>query len=148
MPAGWSRTRRMEPASTGAVELEARSRRTTVCSGAPVQVAAEDARVTSGGALGHESTRLSRRAGGLGLPRSRKVDEEGSTSVPSGTIKWFNAEKGYGFIAQPDGGADVFVHHSAIQMNGYRTLEEGQQVEFELKEGPKGLQAVDVRPIS
>jgi CspA family cold shock protein len=55
-----------------------------------------------------------------------------------------NSEKGYGFIAQPDG-EDVFVHHSAIQMNGYRSLEEGQSVEFELKEGPKGLQAVEVR---
>jgi CspA family cold shock protein len=65
--------------------------------------------------------------------------------VPSGTVKWFNSEKGYGFIAQPDGD-DVFVHHSAIQMNGYRTLEEGQAVDFELKDGPKGLQAVEVRP--
>jgi cold shock protein len=71
---------------------------------------------------------------------------EGSSEVPSGTVKWFNSEKGYGFIAQPDGGDDVFVHHSAIQMNGYRTLDEGQAVEFELKEGPKGLQAVEVRP--
>jgi CspA family cold shock protein len=67
--------------------------------------------------------------------------------VPSGTVKWFNAEKGYGFIAQADG-EDVFVHHSAIQMNGYRTLEEGQAVEFEVKEGPKGLQAVDVRAVT
>jgi CspA family cold shock protein len=68
-------------------------------------------------------------------------------SVPSGTVKWFNSEKGYGFIAQPDGGDDVFVHHSAIQMNGYRSLEEGQSVEFELAEGPKGLQAQNVRPL-
>ena len=66
--------------------------------------------------------------------------------MPSGTVKWFNSEKGYGFIAQPEGGDDVFVHHSAIQMNGYRTLEEGQAVEFELQEGPKGLQAVEVKP--
>jgi CspA family cold shock protein len=66
--------------------------------------------------------------------------------VPSGTVKWFNSEKGYGFIAQPDGGDDVFVHHSAIQMNGYRSLDEGQAVEFELREGPKGLQAVEVKP--
>jgi CspA family cold shock protein len=73
------------------------------------------------------------------------VEKEGGT-LPSGTVKWFNAEKGYGFIAQPDGGEDVFVHHSAIQMNGYRTLEEGQPVEFELKQGPKGLQAVEVKP--
>jgi len=66
--------------------------------------------------------------------------------VATGTVKWFNAEKGYGFISQ-EGGADVFVHHSAIQMNGYRTLEEGQQVEFEIQEGQKGLQAANVRPI-
>jgi CspA family cold shock protein len=66
--------------------------------------------------------------------------------VATGTVKWFNAEKGYGFISQ-EGGADVFVHHSAIQMNGYRTLEEGQQVEFEIQEGQKGLQAANVRPV-
>ncbi|HXZ82467.1 MAG TPA: cold-shock protein [Acidimicrobiales bacterium] len=66
--------------------------------------------------------------------------------MATGTVKWFNAEKGYGFISQ-EGGADVFVHHSAIQMNGYRTLEEGQQVEFEIQEGQKGLQAANVRPI-
>ena len=64
--------------------------------------------------------------------------------MASGTVKWFNAEKGFGFISQPDGGADVFVHHTAIQMNGFRSLEEGQAVEFDLQEGPKGLQAVDV----
>jgi CspA family cold shock protein len=61
-------------------------------------------------------------------------------------VKWFNAEKGYGFISQAEG-ADVFVHFSAIQMNGYRALEEGQQVEFEVNEGPKGLQAASVRPV-
>jgi CspA family cold shock protein len=61
-------------------------------------------------------------------------------------VKWFNAEKGYGFISQSEG-ADVFVHFSAIQMNGYRALEEGQQVEFEVNEGPKGLQAASVRPV-
>jgi CspA family cold shock protein len=61
-------------------------------------------------------------------------------------VKWFNAEKGYGFISQTEG-ADVFVHFSAIQMNGYRALEEGQQVEFEVNEGPKGLQAASVRPV-
>ncbi|MGH9208083.1 MAG: cold-shock protein [Acidimicrobiales bacterium] len=65
--------------------------------------------------------------------------------MATGTVKWFNAEKGYGFISQADG-ADVFVHYSAIEMNGYRSLEEGQQVEFEVKEGDKGLQAVSVRP--
>jgi CspA family cold shock protein len=65
--------------------------------------------------------------------------------VATGTVKWFNAEKGYGFISQAEG-TDVFVHHSAIQMNGYRTLEEGQAVEFDVQEGPKGLQAANVRP--
>jgi CspA family cold shock protein len=59
-------------------------------------------------------------------------------------VKWFNADKGYGFIA-PESGEDVFVHYSAIQMNGYRVLEEGQQVEFEVAQGPKGLQAANVR---
>ena len=72
---------------------------------------------------------------------------KGNATVASGTVKWFNAEKGFGFISQPDGGADVFVHHTAIQMNGFRSLEEGQAVEFELQEGPKGLQAADVRPV-
>jgi cold shock protein len=66
--------------------------------------------------------------------------------VATGTVKWFNSEKGYGFISQPDGGADVFVHHTAIQMSGYRVLEEGQPVEFDVEEGPKGLMAKDVRP--
>lgn len=66
--------------------------------------------------------------------------------MASGTVKWFNAEKGYGFISQPDGEADVFVHHSAIRMDGYRVLEEGQNVEFEVEEGPKGLMAKEVRP--
>jgi CspA family cold shock protein len=65
--------------------------------------------------------------------------------VATGTVKWFNAEKGYGFISQ-SGAPDVFVHHTAIQMNGYRSLEEGQQVEFEVVQGQKGLQATNVRP--
>jgi CspA family cold shock protein len=60
-----------------------------------------------------------------------------------GTVKWFNAAKGYGFIGRDDG-EDVFVHFSAIQMDGYRRLEEGQQVEFTVEQGPKGLQAASV----
>ncbi len=64
-----------------------------------------------------------------------------------GAVKWFNAEKGYGFIAQDDGGADVFVHYSAIDVQGYRTLEEGQRVEFEITQGQKGPQAEHVRPL-
>jgi CspA family cold shock protein len=65
--------------------------------------------------------------------------------VASGTVKWFNSEKGFGFISQADGD-DVFVHHTAIQMTGYRALSEGQAVEFEVEQGPKGLMAKDVRP--
>ncbi|HEY4691072.1 MAG TPA: cold-shock protein [Anaerolineae bacterium] len=60
-----------------------------------------------------------------------------------GTVKWFNSTKGYGFIAR-EGEEDVFVHYSAIQMEGYRTLNEGQRVEFSLERGPKGLQASNV----
>ena len=63
--------------------------------------------------------------------------------MAQGTVKWFNADKGYGFIAV-DGGRDVFVHFSAIQMDGYKTLNEGQMVEFEVKQGPKGYQAENV----
>ncbi|UVJ40399.1 cold-shock protein [Arthrobacter sp. CJ23] len=62
-----------------------------------------------------------------------------------GTVKWFNAEKGYGFITVDESGDDVFVHWSAIQMEGYRVLEEGQRVEFELGEGQKGPQAEGVQ---
>ena len=66
--------------------------------------------------------------------------------MATGTVKWFNNTKGYGFIAPDDGGEDVFVHHSAIKMEGYRKLVEGQKVEFEVTTGPKGLQAQNVRP--
>jgi CspA family cold shock protein len=62
----------------------------------------------------------------------------------SGTVKWFNKHKGYGFITRGDGGEDVFVHYSAIQGEGYRNLEEGQAVEFSLEKGPKGLMATEV----
>jgi len=64
-----------------------------------------------------------------------------------GTVKWFNASKGYGFIGR-ENGDDVFVHFSAIQMDGYRRLEKGQKVEFSIEEGPKGLQAANVVRIS
>ncbi len=67
--------------------------------------------------------------------------------MPQGTVKWFNATKGYGFIAPDDGGPDVFVHHSAILADGFRTLEENQRVEFVAGRGAKGPQAEQVRPV-
>ncbi len=65
---------------------------------------------------------------------------------PTGTVKWFNAEKGYGFISV-EGGKDVFVHYSAIQADGFRTLQEGQQVQFDIVDGKKGPQASNVQPL-
>jgi CspA family cold shock protein len=67
-------------------------------------------------------------------------------TLAEGTVKWFSNEKGYGFIER-EGGEDVFVHHSAVQMEGYRSLTEGQRVQFEVVQGDKGLQAANVQPI-
>jgi CspA family cold shock protein len=67
--------------------------------------------------------------------------------MAQGTVKWFNPDKGFGFIAPDDGGADVFVHFSAIESNGYRTLEENQKVEYSVTQGPKGPQAAQVRAL-
>jgi len=67
--------------------------------------------------------------------------------MATGTVKWFNAEKGFGFIAPDDGGADVFAHYSAINASGYRSLEENQKVEFEVTQGPKGPQAENITPL-
>jgi len=67
--------------------------------------------------------------------------------MAQGSVKWFNAEKGFGFITQDGGGPDVFVHFSAIQADGYRSLDEDQRVEFEIIEGQKGPQAANVRAI-
>ena len=66
--------------------------------------------------------------------------------MATGTVKWFSSEKGYGFITQDDGGPDVFVHFSAIAAEGYRSLEEGQKVQFDVTQGQKGPQAANVRP--
>ncbi len=65
--------------------------------------------------------------------------------MATGTVKWFNEKKGFGFIEPDDGGDDLFVHHSSIDMEGYRTLQEGQKVEFEPAQGEKGPQATNVR---
>jgi len=74
----------------------------------------------------------------------RKAQEK---NMATGTVKWFNAEKGFGFIAVDGGQEDVFVHYSAIESSGFRTLDEGQPVEFEIVQGPKGQQADHVRPV-
>jgi cold shock protein len=80
---------------------------------------------------------------GVGRPSTRSEE----CTVAQGTVKWFNSEKGYGFIAV-DGGQDVFVHFSAIEMDGYKSLEDGQRVEFEIAQGQKGPQAEKVRVIA
>jgi CspA family cold shock protein len=83
-----------------------------------------------------------------GTRRKRdETKEERQVMSTQGTVKWFNSEKGFGFIAPDEGGADVFAHYSAIQSGGYRSLEENQRVEFEIAQGPKGLQAENIRPL-
>jgi CspA family cold shock protein len=68
-------------------------------------------------------------------------------TMATGTVKWFNADKGFGFIAPDDGSEDVFAHFSAIQSGGYRSLNEDQKVEFDIEQGQKGLQAANIRPL-
>jgi CspA family cold shock protein len=72
-------------------------------------------------------------------------ESKGVAAMATGTVKWFNAEKGFGFISQAEG-ADVFVHYKSIQMPGFKSLEAGQDVEFEVQETEKGLQAANVKP--
>ncbi|MCC6610953.1 MAG: cold-shock protein [Burkholderiales bacterium] len=67
--------------------------------------------------------------------------------MATGTVKWFSEEKGYGFITPEGGGKDLFAHHTAIQMSGFKTLKEGQRVEFEVREGQKGPQAANIKPL-
>jgi CspA family cold shock protein len=84
--------------------------------------------------------------GNRGMPSDSAV-QEGDISMATGTVKWFNAGKGYGFISPSSGGDDVFAHFSAIEMDGYKSLKEGQNVEFEIQDGPKGPQAARIRTL-
>lgn len=77
----------------------------------------------------------------------RDMTDKGTEYMATGTVKWFNADKGFGFIAPDDGTADVFVHFSAIATSGYRSLSENQKVEFDTTRGQKGPQAENVRPL-
>jgi cold shock CspA family protein len=80
--------------------------------------------------------------GRSGGPNNRRKD-----TMATGTVKWFNSEKGYGFIAPDDGSADLFAHYSAITGNGFKELREAQKVEFDAEQGPKGMQAANIRPL-
>ncbi len=82
----------------------------------------------------------------MSFPLVNTRRNEFSIAMATGTVKWFNDAKGFGFITQDGGGEDVFCHHSAIQADGFRSLAEGQKVTFDVTRGPKGLQAANVRP--
>ena len=86
-------------------------------------------------------------SGTVSDPNAHQSTSKEKDSMAEGTVKWFNNEKGFGFIAPDGGGADVFVHYSAITGNGYKSLEENQRVEFETTQGQKGPQAANVRVV-
>jgi CspA family cold shock protein len=95
-----------------------------------------------------------RQAGAPAAPNRRTIvfgrtpnTREGSTNMPTGTVKWFNDSKGFGFITPDDGGKDLFAHHSAIQMQGFKSLKEGQKVSFEVVQGQKGPAASNIKPV-
>jgi cold shock protein len=81
----------------------------------------------------------------IGVPIQTSTQEQ--KKMATGVVKWFNGEKGFGFLTQDDGGADVFVHFSAIQGSGYKSLNENDRVEYEVTQGPKGANAANVRVI-
>jgi CspA family cold shock protein len=91
-------------------------------------------------------TQLTARQQGRNLIEPLRAATEGGNTL-RGTVKWFSDEKGFGFISR-EGGEDVFVHHTGISGEGFRSLKEGQEVEFEVTQGQKGLQATNVRPVA
>ena len=93
----------------------------------------------------HTRRGLTRRPHILGRSRGRHTRRK--NTMATGTVKWFNADKGYGFIAPDDGSADLFAHYSAITGNGFKELREDQKVEFDAERGPKGMQAANIRPL-
>jgi CspA family cold shock protein len=81
--------------------------------------------------------------------KKKRINENtatGGMNMPTGTVKWFNNRKGYGFVVPDQGDEDVFIHFSSIQMDGFKTLKEGQKIAFEISEGPKGLHATNIQP--
>ena len=101
--------------------------------------------VLRGGNVEHRGSPVTGK--GSATEKTAPTPHEGDAPVAQGTVKWFNGEKGFGFIAVDGGGADVFVHYSAIDAGGFRSLEEGQRVEFEIGQGQKGPQAQNVRVV-
>jgi CspA family cold shock protein len=82
------------------------------------------------------------------IPSFQNICMLGVSAMTTGVVKWFNNAKGYGFVTPEDGEQDVFVHFSSIEMDGYKTLKEGQRVQFEINQGPKGLHATNIQNIS
>jgi cold shock protein len=92
------------------------------------------------------SSFLDRHARTRGSDWSRNI-KQGSIEMATGTVKWFNDSKGFGFITPDDGGKDLFAHHSSIQMAGYKSLKEAQKVSFDVTDGPKGPAASNIKPV-
>jgi CspA family cold shock protein len=86
-------------------------------------------------------------SGDIGLKPMVSQIQRRNAAMATGIVKWFNAEKGFGFIAPDDGSADVFAHYSAITSSGYRSLDENQRVQFDVVQGPKGPQAENIQPL-
>jgi CspA family cold shock protein len=103
--------------------------------------------VEEGGFIATVKRRPTERRGGLFVARRPKERKAGFRLMPQGTVKWFNSEKGYGFIEPDEGGDDLFVHYSAIAGGGFKSLEEGDKVSYEANRGKKGMEARNVSKV-